>query len=68
MMEMVDTPMHGKKEQRISFSDIYNNNRNVESSGVTLGLILKEYCEFKVSNYYIELVFNNNNDNNKNRD
>lgn len=48
MMEMVDNPISRKSEKRISITDIYSNNTRVESSGVTLGLILKEYCEFKV--------------------
>ena len=56
MMEMIDNPISGKREnidktQRISFTDVYSKHvesSGVQSSGVTLGLILKEYCEFKV--------------------
>ena len=61
MMEMVDNPISRKSEQRISFTDIYSNSRHIESSGVTLGLILKEYCEFKVTcNKFISLIHHYN--------
>ena len=53
-VEMIDNPLNDKSKQRIhSFSEKRG------SPGVTLGLILKEYSEFKVFklSLYIMLLY-----------
>ena len=60
-MEMIDidNPLAGycnndKRNKRISYTDNNINGKSIaiEESGLTLGLVLKEYCEFQVTNCY----------------
>ena len=56
-MEMIANPVFNNNRKRISVDLQSNKNNTVEgSSGLTLGLILKEYCEFNVINSYNSIL------------
>ena len=54
---MIANPVFNNNRKRIYVDLQSNKNNTVEgSSGLTLGLILKEYCEFNVINSYNSIL------------